>query len=65
MLELRRETTRKGEDEMSSKKILLLDDSSTARLVTPLIFSQKSNYLLLSAGDGRMPWSAPGPKNRT
>jgi len=38
---------------MGSKKILLVDDSSTARLVTRMIFSQKSNYVLLSAVDGR------------
>lgn len=38
---------------MCSKKILLVDDSSTARLVTRLIFSQKSNYVLLSAVDGK------------
>ena len=38
---------------MGSKKILLVDDSSTARLVTRLIFSQKSNYVLLSAVDGK------------
>lgn len=38
---------------MASKKILLVDDSSTARLVTRLIFSQKSNYVLLSAVDGK------------
>jgi len=43
----------KGEKEMGSKKILLVDDSSTARLVTRLIFSQKSNYVLLSAVDGK------------
>src|SRR5215472_10568759 len=45
----------KGErkEEMVSKKILLVDDSSTARLVTRLIFSQKSNYVLLSAVDGK------------
>ena len=38
---------------MASKKVLLVDDSSTARLVTRMIFSQKSNYVLLSAVDGR------------
>jgi len=43
----------KGKTEMGSKKILLVDDSSTARLVTRLIFSQKSNYVLLSAVDGK------------
>jgi CheY-like chemotaxis protein len=43
----------KGEKKMGSKKILLVDDSSTARLVTRLIFSQKSNYVLLSAVDGK------------
>jgi len=45
--------TEKGKKEMGSKKILLVDDSSTARLVTRLIFSQKSNYVLLSAVDGK------------
>jgi len=43
----------KRNKEMASKKILLVDDSSTARLVTRLIFSQKSNYVLLSAVDGK------------
>ena len=38
---------------MGSKKILLVDDSSTARLLTRLIFSQKPNYVLLSAVDGK------------
>lgn len=38
---------------MGSKKILLVDDSSTARLVTRMIFSQKTNYVLVSAVDGR------------
>ena len=38
---------------MASKKVLLVDDSSMARLVTRMIFSQKSNYVLLSAVDGR------------
>jgi len=38
---------------MGSKKVLLVDDSSTARLLTRLIFSQKPNYVLLSAVDGR------------
>ena len=38
---------------MASKKVLLVDDSSTARLVTRMIFSQKSDYVLLSAVDGR------------
>ena len=38
---------------MSSKKILLVDDSCTARLVNRMIFSQKSNYVLLSASDGK------------
>lgn len=38
---------------MASKKILLVDDSSTARLVTRMIFSQKTNYVLLSAVDGK------------
>ena len=43
----------KRKKEMGSKRILLVDDSSTARLVTRLIFSQKSNYVLLSAVDGK------------
>jgi CheY-like chemotaxis protein len=43
----------KGEDVMSSKKILLVDDSYTARLVSRMIFSQKSNYVLISAIDGK------------
>lgn len=38
---------------MSTKKILLVDDSCTARLVNRMIFSQKSNYVLLSASDGK------------
>lgn len=38
---------------MGSKKVLLVDDSSTARLLTRLIFSQKTNYVLLSAVDGK------------
>lgn len=38
---------------MGSKKVLLVDDSSTARLLTRLIFSQKPNYVLLSAVDGK------------
>ncbi len=37
---------------MASKKILVVDDSSTSRLVTRMIFSQNSNYELLSAIDG-------------
>ena len=41
------------ENKVASKKVLLVDDSSTARLVTRMIFSQKSNYVLLSAVDGR------------
>ena len=48
-----RETKGEKEEAMGSKKILLVDDSSTARLVTRLIFSQKSNYVLLSAVDGK------------
>src|SRR6266849_6928663 len=43
----------KGENVMSSKKILLVDDSCTARLVSRMIFSQKSNYVLISAIDGK------------
>ena len=38
---------------MASKKILLVDDSSTARLVNRMIFSQKQNYELISAIDGK------------
>lgn len=38
---------------MGLKKVLLVDDSSTARLLTRLIFSQKTNYVLLSAVDGK------------
>lgn len=38
---------------MASKKILLVDDSCTARLVNRMIFSQKSNYELISAVDGK------------
>jgi CheY-like chemotaxis protein len=42
-----------GVEKMPSKKILLVDDSCTARLVNRMIFSQKSNYVLLSASDGK------------
>jgi CheY-like chemotaxis protein len=45
------ETDRKDEDAM--KKILLVDDSCTARLVNRMIFSQRSNYELVSASDGK------------
>lgn len=38
---------------MAVKKILLVDDSCTARLVNRMIFSQKSNYELISAVDGK------------
>src|SRR5260370_39132344 len=38
---------------MSTKKILLVDDSCTGRLVNRMIFSQKSNYVLISAVDGK------------
>jgi CheY-like chemotaxis protein len=38
---------------MPGKKILLVDDSCTARLVNRMIFSQKSNYTLISAVDGK------------
>jgi len=38
---------------MSSKKILLVDDSCTARLVNRMIFNQKPNYVLISASDGK------------
>ena len=38
---------------MASKKILLVDDSYTARLVNRMIFSQKTNYVLISAADGK------------
>jgi len=39
--------------EKKVKKILLVDDSCTARLVNRMIFSQKSNYVLISAVDGK------------
>src|ERR1700752_1467662 len=35
---------KKGARLMSTKKILLVDDSYTARLVNRMIFSQKTNY---------------------
>lgn len=35
------------------KKILLVDDSCTARLVNRMIFSQRANYELISASDGK------------
>jgi CheY-like chemotaxis protein len=38
---------------MATKKILLVDDSCTARLVNRMIFSQKTNYVLISAADGK------------
>lgn len=38
---------------MPSKKILLVDDSCTARLMNRMIFSQKPNYVLISAIDGK------------
>jgi CheY-like chemotaxis protein len=38
---------------MSTKKILLVDDSCTARLVNRMIFNQKTNYVLISASDGK------------
>src|SRR5258708_20040205 len=38
---------------MPTKKILLVDDSCTARLVNRMIFSQKTNYVLVSAVDGK------------
>jgi CheY-like chemotaxis protein len=38
---------------MASKKILLVDDSSTARLVNRMIFSRKPNYAVISAIDGQ------------
>ncbi|HET8921727.1 MAG TPA: response regulator [Candidatus Acidoferrum sp.] len=38
---------------MPTKKILLVDDSSAARLMNRMIFSQKSNYVLISASDGK------------
>lgn len=41
------------ENGMASKKILLVDDSCTARLVNRMVFSQKTNYVLLSAVDGK------------
>jgi CheY-like chemotaxis protein len=43
----------KGDEVMSTKKILLVDDSYTARLVNRMIFSQKTNYVLISAVDGK------------
>jgi CheY-like chemotaxis protein len=42
-----------GEKVMATKKILLVDDSCTARLVNRMIFSQKTNYVLVSAVDGK------------
>lgn len=36
-----------------AKKILLVDDSSTARLTSRMIFSSKPNYTLISACDGK------------
>jgi CheY-like chemotaxis protein len=38
---------------MATKKILLVDDSCTARLVNRMVFSQKTNYVLVSAVDGK------------
>ena len=38
---------------MPTKKILLVDDSCTERLVNRMIFSQKTNYVLVSAVDGK------------
>jgi len=38
---------------MPAKKILLVDDSCTSRLMNRMIFSQKSNYVLISASDGK------------
>lgn len=38
---------------MAVKKILIVDDSCTARLVNRMIFSQKTNYELISASDGK------------
>lgn len=35
------------------KKILMVDDSCTARLVNRMIFSQRTNYELISASDGK------------
>lgn len=35
------------------KKILLVDDSCTARLVNRMIFSHRTNYELISASDGK------------
>jgi len=37
---------------MPGKKILLVDDPSAVRLVNRMIFSQKPNYVLISAEDG-------------
>src|ERR1700719_2029983 len=51
----REKSIRRGqrEREMATKKILLVDDSCTARLVNRMIFSQKTNYELISAVDGK------------
>jgi CheY-like chemotaxis protein len=38
---------------MAAKKILLVDDSSTSRLVNRMIFSQKANYIVINASDGK------------
>ena len=35
------------------KKILLVDDSSTARLATRMLFGDKTNYEIVSACDGK------------
>src|SRR5258708_1496180 len=48
---------------MASKKILLVDDSCTARLVNRMVFSQKTNYVLLSAVDGKEAGVKPKPEN--
>lgn len=38
---------------MATKKILLVDDSCTSRLVNRMIFSQKPNYIVINASDGK------------
>jgi len=38
---------------MMTKKILLVDDSSTQRLASRMLFSNRPNYVLISACDGK------------
>jgi CheY-like chemotaxis protein len=40
-------------DKKAMKRILHVDDSRTARLVNSMILSQRSNYELVSASDGK------------